>query len=341
MREKLLLMLTCLLAISMIIGGCTSMQSSKIITPQSAEKYPNKPLNIIVPFGVGSGSDILARMLEKVTFKHLGQPLVVVNKAGATGSIGWNELSSSNPDGYTIGIVSIELLLQPNYGVTKYNYPTSLEPLAHFASVPMVLAVQANQPWKNINEFIEDGKLHPGKLKFSHVGIGSLNHIVGEQLSKSAGITIEQVPFQSGSEAVTALLGGHVQAAIIGPAQVKEHIKSGAIRVLAVATDLRLTDPVFSDVPTFKEQGIDIQFSNWYGVAAPKELPAEIKAKLAEGLKEIITDPEFKENVENIGLQYKYLDPRESQEFWIVENKKISETIRETGILNIIKAQKQ
>ena len=341
MRGKLLLLLTCLLAISMIIGGCTSMQSSKEITPQVAEKYPNKPINIIVPFGVGSGSDILARMLEKVTLKHLGQPLVVINKAGATGSIGWNELSSSNPDGYTIGMASIELLLQPNYGITKYNYPTSLEPLAQFASVPMVLAVQANQPWKNINEFIEDGKLHPEKLKFSHVGIGSLNHIVGEQLSKSAGIAFEQVPFNSGSEAVTALLGGHVQAAIIGPAQVKEHIKSGTIRVLAVATDQRLADPVFSDVPTFKEQGIDIQFSNWYGVAVPKELPIEIKAKLAEGLKEMIIDPEFKKNVENIGLQYKYLDPKESEEFWIVENKRISETIQETGILNIIKVQKQ
>jgi tripartite-type tricarboxylate transporter receptor subunit TctC len=136
---------------------------------------------------------------------------------------------------------------------------------------------------------------------------------------------------------MAALLGGHIQVVFLSPATIKEHLKNGKVRALAVATEQRLTDPVFVDVPTFKEQGMDIVFSYWIGVAAPKEMPIEIKAKLANGLKAIIVDPEFKKNVENIGLQVEYLNSQESQAKWLADNQKLSKVVQETGILDRIK----
>jgi tripartite-type tricarboxylate transporter receptor subunit TctC len=156
----------------------------------------------------------------------------------------------------------------------------------------------------------------------------------------SAGITTEQVPFRGASESLAALLGGHIQAVFINPASIKEQLKSGTVRVLAVTTEQRLTDPVFASVPTFKELGLDVVFNNWVGVAAPKEMPLEIKTKLADGLKAIIVDPEFKKNIENMGLQVEYLSPQESQAKWIADNQKLSKIVQETGILDRIKEQK-
>ncbi|WP_215828312.1 tripartite tricarboxylate transporter substrate binding protein [Pelorhabdus rhamnosifermentans] len=316
------------------------MQSLTVITPK-IETYPNKPITVIVPYSIGGTGDILARMLEKSSLKYLGQTLTVINKPGGTGTLGWNELTKSDPDGYTIGMASGELLLNPLYGSTKYNYKTSLDPLAQITSIPMLLAIQANQPWRNMNELIQYAKQNPGKLKFSHVGIGSLNHIAGQAFAQSAGIKIEQVPFLGGADAVTALLGGHVQIAIIGPSLAKEYVKSGTIRVLATATDQRLTDPVFANVPTFKEQGLNIVFSNWWAIAAPKDLPVEIKAKLSKSLENMISDPEFKKGLENIGLQYEYLGPEESQAHWLNDSQELTKSVQETGIVDLIKAQKQ
>ena len=332
------LFIACLLAISIMIGGCTSMQNQMVTT---TGKYPDKPIMIIVPFTAGGGVDLAARALTNSATKYLGQPLVVVNKPCGTGVVGWNELASSNPDGYTIGMAEVELLLHPLYDSTKYNYPTALEPLCQISSIPLLLVIKADQPWQNVNELVNYARQHPGELKFSHTGIGSLNHILGESLAHSTGIKLKQVPFQGGSELLTALLGDHVQIAILSPALVKEHLKNGTVRVLAIASDRRLTDPVFSNVPTFKEQGLDIVFSNSWGIAVPKELPIEVKTKLTNGLELIITDPEFKKDMENLGVNVEYLGPKESQELWITESKKLTKALQETGIVDLIKSQKQ
>ncbi len=342
MRRKTLLAVavTCL-AISIMIGGCTSMQSSTIITPKVTEKYPNKPITLIVPFSAGGGLDIVARALEKTSLQYLGQPLTVVNRPGGAGSIGWNEVVNANPDGYTVTVTGTELLLHPLYDSVKYDYLTALDPLAQVATAPLVMVVQAEKPWQTANDLVQYAKTNPGQLKFAHGGVGSIPHVTGEMFAHAANITLEQVPFRGNSEAITALLGGHVQMAFISPALAKEHIKSGALKALALTGSQRFNDPVFTQVPTFKEQGFDIIFSNWYGIAAPKELPIEIKTKLAEGFKAIITEPEFEQDMENIGLHIEYLGPEESQAQWLTESKDLTKAVQETGILDLIKSQKQ
>jgi tripartite-type tricarboxylate transporter receptor subunit TctC len=166
-----------------VIAGCTDT-SDKTATNG---KYPDKPITVIVPYSVGGGLDLTARSMEKLALKYLGQPLVVVNKPGGTGAIGWNELSGANPDGYTLGITGIDMLLLPAYGPTKYNYLTALDPLGQVVSLPMVMAVQADQPWQTVAELVQYAKKNPGQLKFAHTGVGSFPHLLGEMFGLEAG----------------------------------------------------------------------------------------------------------------------------------------------------------
>jgi tripartite-type tricarboxylate transporter receptor subunit TctC len=339
MRKNSLVFLTVYLFIlSITLGGCATMQDKEVTT---TNKYPDKPITLIVPFGVGGGMDLVARLLEKSAPAYLGQPLVILNKPGASGALGWNELVSATPDGYTIGMASTEVILHPLYGAAKYNYPTALDPLIQISESPQVMAVRADKPWQNVNDLIIYARQHPGQLKFGHAGIGGIAHIAGESFAKNANIVLQQVPFQSGAEEAANLLGGHVEIIFINPAAIKEHVKSGALKVLAVPGDHRLIDPVFANVPTFKEQNVNIIGSGWYDIAAPKELPIEIKNKLADGLKLMINDPDFKINLENLGLEVNYLDPKETTEKWLDDNDELTRTIQETGILNTIKDQKK
>lgn len=339
LRRKTLILMSVYVFLSLIIiGGCTNMQDK--VTMKKLQ-YPDRPITVIVPFSVGGGMDLMARSLEKLAPAYLGQPLVVVNRPGGAGAIGWNELSGASADGYTIGITGMDMLLLPSYGPTKYYYPTALDPLVQVATVPMVLAIQAGQPWKTVNELIEYAKEHPSQLKFGHGGIGSFQHLLGEMLGLAAGITIEQVPFSGAGEVTAALLGGHIQLIFVNPMAVKEHVKNGTIRVLAVTGEQRMIDPIFVQVPTLKEKGLDIVLNNWFGVATPKEMPEEVKSRLAEGFKKIIADPEFIKNLTNAGLQVDYLGPKESQYKWLSDNEKLTRIIKETNVLDIIKAQKK
>jgi len=316
------------------------MINRPVTMPTTTNKFPEQPITMIVGFSAGGGGDLLARSLEKLSIKYLGQSLVVINKPGGSGTIGWNELVSSSPGGYTVGMTTTDLLLQPLYGQTKYPYLTALEPIAQITVSPFVMIVQADQPWQNVYELIEYAKQHPGQLKFGHTGIGSLPHIVGETFANDADINIGQVPFRGGSDVIAALLGKHVQVAFTSPFTVKEQIKSGTVKALAVSSEQRLTDPILAQIPTFKEQGFDIIFNYRQGVAVRKGLSPEVKTKLAEGFKAIILDPEFKSNMDTLGVEIEYLGPKEAQDKWIDDNTKLTKVIKETGILDIIKGQK-
>jgi tripartite-type tricarboxylate transporter receptor subunit TctC len=339
LQKKLLIPLAvCLLLVSIIIGGCTEMSSE---TTTITKQYPSRPITMIVPFSAGGGSDLLARSLEKVSIKYLGQPLLILNKPGGTGAVGYNELVNSSPDGYTLGISGTELILQPLYGQTKYNYLTDLTPIVQISASPYAMVVSADQPWQNVHKLIEYAKQHPGKLKFGHAGLGGVAHVTGEAFAKNANISIEQVPFSGGSEVVAALLGKHIEIAFINPSIIKEYVENGKLKILASSSKARQADPVLAQIPTFKEQGFDIIFDNRIGVVAPKELPPEIETKLAEGFKAMISDPEFKSNMDALGVEIEYLDPKDFKDQWLADNTKLTKIVQETGILNKIKGEKK
>ncbi|WP_177503866.1 tripartite tricarboxylate transporter substrate binding protein [Anaerosinus sp.] len=313
--------------------GCTMTEENS--------NYPDKPINFIVPFSAGGGTDLQARSLENLAPKYLNQNFIILNKPGGAGSIGWNDLVNAAPDGYTIGISSTEILLLPLYGDTKYHYPTALEPLAQISTIPFIMVINAEQPWQNLDDLIQYSKHHPNELKFGHSGVGSAAHILGAVLAKKTEINLQQVPFRGGSESTTALLGNHVQIAFSNPAVLKEQIKSGRLRPLATTSTERLTDPDLSQIPTFKELGLNIEIPNWFGVVAPKELPPQVKAKLEDNLRLMINDPEFQLNLQNLGLQVEYLNSECSKKKWISDTEKLSNMIKETDILEQIQAHKQ
>lgn len=335
-KSTSILVCICLSIILLTVGCGTQGKSvSKV------EKYPTKPITMIVPYAAGGSADMMARAMEKVAQKHLGQPLVVTNIAGGASTIGTNELAGAKADGYTIGYVSMGSFLQPLYGQTRYHYPTALEPLVQVMSTPSVAVVLANQPWDSIEDLVQYAKQHPGEIKYGHSGLGSGNHVVGEMFAKEAGIDIAQVPFRGESEALAAVLGGHVQLMFTNPPTVKEYLKSGKVKVLAVAADQRIKDTGFTNIPTFKESGLSVVYHAWHALGAPKGLPPEIRNQLIEDLSRMINDPEFKKNMEDLGMTVEYLGPQEFEKKWIEDNARLTKVIKETGIAEKIAAQKK
>lgn len=336
-KRIVLPLLAVFLCMTLMLGGC-NMGAKESTVP---EKYPAKPINVIVPFAAGGSTDTMARALEKSAQKHLGQPLVVLNMPGGAATIGMNEMAGAKPDGYTLGVIGVNVILQPLYGETRYHYPTALEPLVKVVSLPVVLATLADKPWQNLSDLINYAKANPGKIKFGHAGLGTAIHIPGEMFAKEANINIVQVPFKGDSESLASLLGNHVDFIMGNPSSLKEHVKSGTIKILGVAEEKRLTLSGFENVPTFKEQGINVAFDFWVGVVAPKGIPAAEKAKLAAGLKEMINAPEFNKNMEELGMVVEYLGPNEFKDRWIADNEKLSKVVKETGIADVIAAQKK
>ncbi|MEN6413758.1 MAG: tripartite tricarboxylate transporter substrate binding protein [Veillonellales bacterium] len=174
-------------SVPILMGGCAGIQTKAV---NSANNYPDKPITIIVPFSVGGGQDLVARTIEKEASKYLGQSLVIANKPGGAGTNGWNELAASRPDGYTIGMTDAELITLPIYGTTKYDYISALQPIAQITSSSWIVVIQSKQSWKSIGELVTYAKEHPGELKFSHGGIGSFPHLIGEMINKESKLNI-------------------------------------------------------------------------------------------------------------------------------------------------------
>lgn len=331
-NTQILFMLIFLFTVS-ALGGCSNIAARK----PAVEEYPSHQIKIIAPFGAGGGVDSQARALQKVAIKYLNQPIVVINKPGGGGNIGLYEIAKSSPDGYTWGIASPEVIFHSVYGTAKHHYLTALDPIAQISSAPFFLVVNAESPWNSVEDIIEYGKSTP--LKFSHGGIGSASHVVGEVFGKLNHIKTLQVPFKQSSEKIGMLLGKHVDATFTSLAPVKEHIKAGKLKVLASTGSKRLEDPLFSTVPTFKELGMDIEYTDWYGIATSKPLPPDIKAKLAANLKEMILDPEVKTALKSIDVQIEYLGTEDFQKKWIQEADRLKKIVTETGVLEQIKQQ--
>lgn len=315
-----------MVCVSLLMFGCAKGGKEET----AAAKYPTKPIQMIVPMPAGGASDLAARAMEKVSKDHLGQQLVIVNKPGAGGALGFNDLVESKGDGYTVGLTATNMLLQPLYGGTKHNYPEATEPIAQAVFNNIAVAVSADAPWKTLAELIQYVKQNPGQLKYAHTNVGSLPHVVSYMFMEETGTKMEAVPFQGGADALTAFLGGHVQVNFAQFSEMRNHVKEGKVRILAVASEKRL--PNFPDIPTFKEQGVNIVAATWFGVAAPKGMSEAVKGKLAEGFKNIINDPSFKKMAEDIGYYVEYLGPNEFSAKWKKETEAYGKIIKSSGL---------
>ncbi|WPB58324.1 tripartite tricarboxylate transporter substrate binding protein [Xylophilus sp. GOD-11R] len=285
-------------ACAMALGGLASAQASD---------YPNKPIELIVPVAAGGGTDLVGRSFAEAAKKYLPQqPMVVVNKPGASGAIGTAELITARPDGYKIGIIICEITIIPNMGITKYT-AGDLRPIARLNADPSALSVRADAPWQTVEEFIADARKRKDPVSIANAGSGSIWHMAAAAFSEKIGLPVNHVPFLGAAPAVVALLGGHVDAITVSPGEVAQHVAAGKLRTLAVMSDQRVGG-MFEKVPTLKERGIDLSVGVWRGLAVPKTTPADIVATLSEVAAKAADDPVFREALTRANLGWSYAD---------------------------------
>jgi tripartite-type tricarboxylate transporter receptor subunit TctC len=205
-----------------------------------------------------------------------------------------------------------------------------MDPIAQAVYSPIVIGVPFDAKWKTLDDLIKDAKANPNTIKYAYTNVGSLPHVVSGMFTMQTGVKMDSVPFQGGADSLTALLGKHVQVLFTQVTELKNHAKDQKVRILAIAADKRL--PNLPDIPTFKENSLNIVASTWFGIAAPKGVPANEKATLTTGFKNIINDPDFKKTVEDMGYYLGYLSPTEMAERWKEETKIYSEAVAKSGI---------
>jgi tripartite-type tricarboxylate transporter receptor subunit TctC len=230
---------------------------------------------------------------------------VVVNKPGAGGAIGWQEVINSRPDGYKLAVLTVELLTLPHLGLAKFKYD-DFQPIAQLNADPAAITVKAEAPWNTIEEFLADAKKKPDSMRVGNSGNGSIWHLAAAALEDKTGTKFNHIPFQGAAPAVLALMGGHIEAVAVSPAEVTTYVQAGKLKTLMVMADKRVKG--FEKVPTAKEKGVDLSIGTWRGLGAPKNTPPEVMAKLRDLAAKTAAEPAMHEVMDKQNLGYVYTD---------------------------------
>ncbi len=274
--------------------------------PASAQtKFPEHQIELVVPYQPGGGTDGLARAFADASRKYIDQPIVVMNRPGAGGAIGWQEVLNAKPDGYKLAVLTVELLTLPHLGLAKFKYD-DFQPIAQLNSDPAAITVKADAPWNTIEEFLTAAKKEPGSVRVGNSGNGSIWHLAAAALEDKTGSKFNHIPYQGAAPAVLSLLGGHIEAVAVSPAEVATHVQGGKLKVLMVMSDKRLKG--FEKVPTAKERGIDLSIGTWRGLGAPKNTPPEVMAKLREFTAKTANEQSLRDVMDKQNLGFVYTD---------------------------------
>ena len=266
--------------------------------------FPQKgPIEITVLFPAGSSADVTARMLADGMSKALGQRVLVVDRPGAGGAIGYKYVAGQRPDGYALVWNSNSISTTYYSGLLPFDY-RAFNAVARVLSESPVLAVRADARWKTLKDLIADARSRPKSIAIGHSGVGSHTHIALAALLNAAGVEVTEVPFGA-AQVVPSLLGGHVDAILQLPAALSGPIKQGQVRLLAALIPER--DPALPDVPTAKEQGIEVSLEAWRGIAAPKGTPFAVIRELESAIRTVARSAEFAKGSENLGVRPAFL----------------------------------
>ena len=293
--------------------------------------FPNKPIELVVPFQPGGGTDALARSFADATRKHTTQSLIIVNKPGASGSIGWQDVMHAKPDGYRLAVITVELATLAHMGIGKVT-ADDLQPIAQLNADQAAITVRADAPWNTVEEFLATARKDAGKVGMGNAGNGSIWHLAASALEDKTGVKFNHVPFQGAGPAVLALLGGHIDAVAVSPAEVTTHVQSGKLKTLAVMADKRV--PGFDKVPTLKERNIDLVIGTWRGIAAPKGTPPQVVAYLKDLALKASSEPSFRETLAKQNLGFVYADDVAFKAVIAKDNTYFKSLIEKLGIKN-------
>lgn len=295
-----------------------------------AGAWPQRPIELIVPFAAGGGTDVLARALAEVARKHLPQDLIVLNRAGASGAVGWTELANARPDGYKIGIITVELTMIPHMGLTKIS-SDALLPVARLNADPATIAVRADSPYRSIEELIAAARKDEAAVRIGNAGPGSLGHLAAAALQDKAGVKFNHAPYRGANPAVLDLLGGHIEAVAVTPVEVATYVTAGKIRPLAIMAEQRI-QAGWEAVPTLKERGIDLLIGGWRGLAVPRNTPDAVVQTLRKAMALTLKDPVLRETMAKQNMGEGYLDQPEFKAVIDRDNAVFKQLVDKLGI---------
>lgn len=281
-------------------------------------EFPERPIQMILPTPPGGVADNNARPVAKHLSKALGQPVVVVNKPGAGGSIAYGTVAKGEPDGYTLllGLSTISVI--PESERISDRTPSfeleQLAPVALISADPLMLLVHGDSPWQTIEDLVEDARKNPNKISYASSGNYGAIHFPMEQFARAADIQLMHVPYSGGGPAMMALLGKQVDVTAAGPAAARSAIADGRARILAHWGGKRIEQ--FPEVPTLIERGYPAEYYLWAGLFAPAGTPTPVMEHLRNGMRTIAGEPEFKEDMLNAGIPIHYLDGPAFADFW-------------------------
>jgi tripartite-type tricarboxylate transporter receptor subunit TctC len=290
--------------------------------------YPTKPVQLLIPFGAGGSADVMGRAFAAAVKPHLGQPMVAVNRPGAGGGIMYSALKSAKPDGYTVGWTSTGILTVTNIGNVPFDC-FAFEHVCMLGISALPIAVKADSPWKTFKEFADYVKANPGKVKIGNAGTGSATHMTPIVMEQKMGLKLIHVPLGA-KRRIPSLLGGEVEAICVPLPEVAPQARAGKARVLAVPSEKR--DPLFPDVPTFKELGYDIVIELFRGLAVPLGTPADIVKKLEDAFEKGSKDPAFKALCEKNSFNLQFMGKAEFDKYLKEQNTCIAEIMDGAGL---------
>lgn len=283
--------------------GCAATLG--LATASHAQSYPARPIELVVPFAAGGGTDAMARAMSDASRSHLPQPLVVLNKPGAAGAIGLTEVANANADGYKLALVTADMVIIPHLNLTKTTYQ-NFTPIIQLNADPAAITVNANSPYNTVEEFLAAARAKPESIQVGNAGTGSIWHLATAALEDKTGAKFGHIPFNGGNPAVLALLGGHIDAVFVSPAEVIQYVKAGKLKTLAVMADQRVTG--FENVPTLKERNVDLSIGTWRGIAAPKGTPQPVLDQLGKAFRAAAAENNLKRFMAEQNLGYVVAD---------------------------------
>ncbi len=274
--------------------------------PIHAAEFPAKEVQIIIPWAAGGATDLIFRALAATTGKYLGKAVVVVNRPGGGGAVGYTEAAQAKPDGHTLVSAVTPLTILPHQVTTAFTYK-NFDAIINVVDDPSMFLVRSDAPWKSLRDFLDYAKKNPDMITVGNSGAGGGVHLVALAFERAAGVKFNHIPFSGGGPSVTALLGGHINAVSVSPPEGIEHVKAGKLKIIALFAEKRFE--MFPDVPTVKEQGIDFVMGMWRGLVAPKGTPPDAVKKLHDAFKQGMDDPVFKKNAKDMAVNLSYLGP--------------------------------
>lgn len=310
-----------------IFSLCSLLGAMPALT---AAETTSRPLQIVVPFAPGGSNDIVGRAVANLLTARLHRSVIIENRPGAGGTIGSEKVARAASDGNTLLLISSTFTMNPSVMKLNYDPVDSFIPVALLGQGPSVIAVNASLPVNSVRELVEYTKKNPGKVNFGSSGVASFQHFAVELFKLKTGADLTIVHYKGGAPALVDLAAGNVQVALGSLIQMQPYVNSGKVKILSVAGPERVA--LIPDIPTLKEEGIDVDATNWWGIMAPKGTPGDVVEALHKDINAVLSNPKLKDSLASEGAQITSATRKQFDQRIAEETKKWAAVAQQTGL---------